>query len=633
MEDKTGTDEPGCSGWCFVDAEAECSEGGDDFEELCGSEHLSLLDDSPKEQGESLKLMNELDNLRDEQQLSDLKRKLLGSPAGQDAVDNLSPRLEKVRITPRKSKKAKKVLSFNDSGVAGDSFVESTASTSDPDCSESPAEASPAAEAGIASDGDPGQAQAAAAAPQPTSRGAEAAAADVAVLLKSNNCRATLMCKFKEIIGVPFSELTRKFTSPRTMSERWCCAIYGICEPFFETVKALLQEHCEFMCLNHYAHEKGLFMLALLEFRVQKCKDTVWKLLKNLMLVQQDQTLVDPPKTRSAATALFWYKQCIGNRNTYGQMPDWIARQVLIEHQMDSERPFDLSVMVQWAYDNEVMDECFIAHKYAGRAAEDPNARAFLNSNQQAKIVRDCATMVNLYKRAELRMCTMSQWIHKRCAAVTPGDGNEWKQIVLFLRFQKIDFVSFLGAFKSFLKGEPKRSCIALCGLPDSGKSTFAMSFIKFMKGRVVTFANHSSQFWLSPLLDTKVGLVDDVTHACLRYFDSFLRGGLDGNEVCIDSKHRKPTQIKMPPILLTSNVDIPSSNEYIYLHSRIVCFQMSERFPLREDGTPLFQLDDKSWQSFFARFWSRLDLSDQEDDGETQHTLRISSRRSSEPI
>lgn len=322
MEDK-GT-EPECSGWCFVDAEAECSDEGNDFGELFenSSEHLSMIDDSPQEQGESLQLMNELDTERDAAQLADLKRKYLPSPLSREVDDTLSPRLEKVSLTPRKSKKVKKVL-FNDSGLAGESFAESTPGPSQAGLSTSNTDTVIEEHSSPVSEG-------AAAAP-PEDAAAAAARRDVTMLLKSSNAIATLHAKFKAVIGASFSEITRKYSSDRTMSEKWCICIYGICEPIFDTVKPLMQEYCEFMCLRHYAHEEGQLLLGLFEFKAQKCRATIHKLLKTLLLVQPDQMLLEPPRTRSAATALFWYKQiALQPEQTVGDTPDWIASQVLV---------------------------------------------------------------------------------------------------------------------------------------------------------------------------------------------------------------------------------------------------------------------------------------------------------------
>lgn len=447
MEDKSGT-EPECSGWYFVDAEADCSDEGNDFEELFDHSDHSIIDDSLQEQGESLQLMNDLENERDAQQLAELKRKYLRSPLSKEVDENLSPRLDKIKLTPRKHKKAKKVL-FEDSGLAGESFTESTPSTSGLQtstpavCHDSP----PPEESPVQQEPPPQEV----AVEDPT---AATARDQVTTLLKSSNVRAALFSKCKVIIGVSFSEITRKFTSDRTMSEKWCMGIYGICEAMFVTVKPLLADHCDFICLKHYAHEQGQFMLALVHFKAQKCKSTIYRMLRTLMLVEPDQILLDPPRTRSTAIALFWYQIMTRNPEyTMGTTPDWIATQVLAGHVLDAEQQFDLSTMVQWAYDNDVLEDCMIAHGYAARAAEDSNAKAFLASNSQAKIVRDCAQMVRYYKRAELRMCSMSEWIFKRCSAVTPGEPSDWKQIVSFLRHQRVEFIDFLGSLKSLLSG------------------------------------------------------------------------------------------------------------------------------------------------------------------------------------
>lgn len=625
MEDNRGTDNnelPGCSGWEFVDAEAECSGGDDDFEEIfnqSGSEHLSLIDDSHAEQGESLQLLHELEVQTDSEQLSELKRKFLHSPLSKTVEETLSPRLAKVKLTSQKAKKVKKSL-FSDSGIA-DETLESTVQgeSSCLQVESTPLSAAPAATQETHEEVPERQTD---------------TQWDVTTLLKCSNIQATLHAKFKEGLGVSYTELTRKFQSTRTMSDKWCCAVYGIREPHFETVKPLLHDHCDFVYLTHFACESGAFMLVLAEFKANKCKDTVGKLLRSLLGVQIEQMLLDPPKTRSPPVALFWYKKITKDpEHTWGQLPQWIANQVLIDHQLAGESQFKLSDMIQWALDNEITEECFIARGYAERANEDANAQAFLACNQQVKHVRDCAAMVNMYRRAELRNTTMSAWIHKNCLRVEDGPEDAWKNIVRFLRFNRVDFVDFLGVFKRFLNGEPKKSCIAFWGRPDSGKSTLAMSLIKFLKGKVCSFAISASQFWLSPLVDAKIALIDDVTDQCLVYLDTYLRGALDGNLVCIDTKHRNPSQLKMPPILLTTNIDIRSNAAYHYLHSRIQCFELSEPFPFNEDGTPVFDLSDQSWKSFFKRFCRHLELSDQEDDGEPQQTLRVSSRGTSHSI
>lgn len=159
------------------------------------------------------------------------------------------------------------------------------------------------------------------------------------------------------------------------------------------------------------------------------------------------------------------------------------------------------------------------------------------------------------------------------------------------------------------------------------------MTLIQFLKGKILTFANYNSHFWLSPLVDAKVALIDDMTMAGWRYIDVYLRGGLDGNWVCIDSKHRSHSQIKFPPMIMTTNVDVLGDESLKYLHSRLQVFTFQEVLPLGAQGQPKYKLDSIAWQSFFKKFWGFLDLSDQEDDDEYEQTLRVNTRDDSRTV
>lgn len=201
-----------------------------------------------------------------------------------------------------------------------------------------------------------------------------------------------------------------------------------------------------------------------------------------------------------------------------------------------------------------------------------------------------------------------------------------WRKIVRFLRNQEIEIIAFLITLKYFMKGIPKMNCIVIQGPPNTGKSLFAMSIIKFFGGKVITFANSQSHFWLQPLADAKIGLIDDCTLPFWTYCDNYLRNGLDGNPVCIDCKHRTPIQIKFPPMIITTNVYIEDDPKWAYLTSRtkILTFPTVIR---RIEG---FQLKDEDWKSFFEKYKVHLGLEIAEDGEDRQSTssLRVSARR-----
>lgn len=600
---KGSTSKEGLSDWCIL--EAECSDLENDFEQLfeqdTDSDVSDLLDNGELEQGNSLELFHQQECEQSEEQLQILKRKYL-SPK---AVAQLSPRLESISLSPQQKSK-RRLFAEQDSGL--ELSLNNEAEDVSPEVEVPAIDSRPVDEGGSG-----------------------AIDIDYLSLLRSSNIKATLMAKFKESFGVGFNELTRQFKSYKTCCNDWVLAVYAVHDDLFESSKQLLQQHCDYIWVRGI----GVMTLYLLCFKAGKNRGTVHKLMTSMLNVQEQQILSEPPKLRNTAAALFWYKGGMGSGAfTHGTYPDWIAHQTILGHQNAEASTFDFSAMVQWAFDNNYLEEPDIAYQYAKLAPEDSNAVAWLAHNQQAKFVRECAAMVRFYKKGQMKEMSMSEWIHTKINEVE-GEGH-WSDIVKFLRYQDVNFITFLAAFKNFLHAVPKHNCILIYGPPNSGKSSFAMSLIKVLKGRVLSFVNSKSQFWLQPLGESKIALLDDVTDPCWVYIDTYLRNGLDGHFVSLDCKYKAPVQIKFPPLLLTSNINVHGETNYRYLHSRIKGFEFPHPFPMKPDNTPQFQLTDQSWKSFFERLWTQLDLSDQEEEGqhgESQRAFQCSARSANEHI
>ena len=602
MSDEKGTKydpKEGCSEW--FDLEAECSDASLDgdleklFEEGADTDISDFIDDENTIQGNSRELLCLQESEESEQQIQLLKRKYFSS----QEVLQLSPRLQSISISPQH--KSKRRLFEQDSGLDL-SLNEAEDNSQTLEVAEVPASiVAPAAQSaeglGIVKD-----------------------------LLKCSNVKAVLLAKFKESFGVGFMELTRQYKSNKTCCRDWVVTAYAVKDELIESSKQLLLQHCAYIWLQNMPP----MTLYLLCFNVGKSRDTVCRLLMSLLQIGEVQLIAEPPKLRSVLAALFWYKGSM-NPNVYahGEYPEWIMAQTMINHQTADATQFDLSSMIQFAYDNEYLNEDEIAYHYAKLADTDANARAFLQHNSQARFVRECAIMVRHYKRGEMKEMSMSTWIHRKLLTVE-GEGH-WSHIVKFLRFQEINFIYFLDVFKAFLHNTPKQNCILIHGPPDTGKSMFTMSLLRVLKGKVLSFVNCKSTFWLQPVADTKLALIDDVTDVCWDYIDKYLRNVLDGNVVCLDMKHKAPCQLKFPPLLLTSNMDIMKEEKYRYLHSRLRSFAFPNKFPFDNDHKPQFQLTDQSWKSFFERLWKQLDLSDQEeegDDGNSQRSFQCTARQ-----
>ena len=574
----------------FMVTEADCVESltelDDLFEESTNESDISnLIDDgdvTDNAQGNSLALFNAQVAEDCDRAVLELKRKYCKSP--QQSVSELSPKLQAVHISPEKSSKRRL---FKDSGIEEDETANVHEQVA-PDVNSN---------AVAGKDG-----------------------ASELELLNTNNRKAIFLAKFKETFSVPYTELVRNFRSDKTCSEHWILFVFKVAEEVIEASKVLLHQHCNFIQLI----SRDFSGLYLLHFKAGKSRETILKLFSSSLNINEIQILCDPPKTRSVAVGLYFYKKSLCNLSyVHGPFPDWLAKLTLVDHQIASAvDTFDLSQMIQWAYDNHYTEEPEIAYFYALAAEENTNAAAFLRSNSQLKHVRDCAQMVKLYLRQEMKQMSIAEWIYKCCDDCS--ETNDWKNIVKFLKYQEVNFISFLITLKIFFKGIPKKNCVVFYGPPDTGKSYFVFAFMRFIRGKVISFVNRGSHFWLQPLMDTKVGFLDDATHPCWEYIDINLRNALDGNSISIDSKHRAPVQLKLPPLCITTNCDVKADNTLLYLHSRLECIKFPNKMPFADDGKPLYEITDNTWASFFRKFGSQLELIREEDtDGDSANLDR----------
>lgn len=622
-----GDETPGCSSWYIV-KEADCVDSEDEDEEYSElfdksdeSSVSGLIDDSAAEQGNSLALFHGQEADECENELVLLKRKYLPSPVRlRDEVDySLSPRLSKVSLSPGKGKKKLKKNLFGpeDSGI--EHSYEAHNTNQEP--------AADQVQEGIANGEKAGENSEEASNAESEEdeldkedleRARKEIPLSVTRILKASNRRALFFKTFKGVTGIPFNEISRDFKSDKTCSNKWVCALFGEPEEVAEAANVSLKAHCEFFYLKHLHH----FIIMLLEFKTGKSRETILKLFKMLFNCKEEQVLCNPPKTRSVSCALYWYQR-LHNRYAFrhGELPDWIHKQVLVNHTQASERPFELSQMVQWALDNNYTEEHDIAFEYASLGREDNNAAAFLKSNSQPKHVRDCSIMVKHYLRAQMHKMSISEFVHRRCAEC-PGeeDPNAWRDIVKLLRYQGVEFIPFLVALKNFFKKIPKKQCIVIAGPSNSGKSFFATSLVKFLKGKVISFANASSHFWLQPLADAKIGLLDDATYPCWKHLDINLRNALDGNPFSLDCKHRNLMQLCLPPLIITSNLDVSGDEEFKFLSTRLKVFIFKRPFPFDSKGAAAFKLEAQNWRSFFRRFWQELEFEYQDEDEDIEN-------------
>lgn len=585
----------------YVVTEAECTDDLNTldnlFEESTDESVISnLIDDVDElDQGNSLALFNKQLAEDCNSAIASLKRKYIRTP--EHCIAQLSPRLHAVHLSG--GGKSKRKL-FQDSGIQDDEASNSSQVVADT-AAQTVTEVSKGANTTIE-------------------------------LLRCSNRRATALAKFKELFAVSYTDLTRLYKSDKTCSHNWVTAVFNVTEEIVQSSKISLQQHTEFMQIITV----GLYCLYLFTFKSAKSRETLIKLLCQLLNIESYQIISDPPKLRSAAVAMYFYKKSLSNVSyMFGEYPSWLKNLLLLDHQVASAETFDLSKMVQWAFDNDMVEDAAIAYNYALAADEDSNAAAFLQSNNQAKYVRDCVTMVRHYKKYEMRQMSMGEWIDKCCSENEIGN---WKIIAQLLRYQQVNFIEFLTALKPFLHGVPKKHCLVFWGPPDTGKSLFCYSLINFLKGKIVSFMNSTSHFWLSPLTEGKIGLLDDATYKCWLYIDVNLRNGLDGNPVSVDAKHKNLVQMKLPPLLVTTNCNVMEDETLLYLRSRLKCFCFPNKLPITDDGDQPFQITNATWACFFRKFESILDLNPEDgqkggDPGIADRAFRCTTGRNTDHV
>ncbi|UNR78510.1 E1 [Tadarida brasiliensis papillomavirus 2] len=619
--------------WCLF--EAECSDKDDegDLESLFdhSDDGTDFVDDASiasSHVGDHAAVFQNQQVQEDLHRYQQLKRKLLFTPSPKKDLAALSPRLQAVSLSVQQPSKVKKQLFGRDETPGPNPKTQVVVAEIHPEPSDSVSLKSAQTSR----------------APSPAAsavKNSEQESQDVGTKLSENDClnlllkaknrKAFLYLKFKEETGLGFCDMTRDYKSDKTFNNSWVIFLYALREECFNAMIVALKQISTFYCGRYNPYTMRFY--GIIEFVNQKCREGIEKFLKGLIDINVNSMLSNPPKYKCIPLALYWYKQYNHPQNVkHGDLPEWINKQLGSQFGENPDPIFSLTKMIQWAYDNEFLEDHQIAYNYAQLAEEDENALAFLNNNNQAKLVRDCGTMVRLYKKAEMKSMSMDEWITKMCRECPePPDNQAWRRVIHFLRNQGIEFFTFMPMFKNFLKHKPKHCTIVLTGPSDTGKSYFANGLVKFLRGRVVSFANSASHFWLSPFADCKIGLIDDLTKHGWRYCDIHLRNGLDGHPFCLDAKYKAPQQTRLPPTLITTNEDIEKDPEFKFLVTRLNFLHFT--VPITSQTIERYSVDDSAWRSFFYKFQQHLELNLEEEgeDEQPKQSLKLCAGRNTE--
>lgn len=432
------------------------------------------------------------------------------------------------------------------------------------------------------------------------------------ILRQSKDKKVTMLGIFKKYSGFSVMQLLRPFKSDKTQSHDWIVV----------SPDARIDYWNEFVYrqpeVQTYLYTAVGIHCMYLTFVNSKNRIGVKNFLQKGGMGPGTVTIIEPPNIRIMMNAVYWMKSAHHGK---GPMPQWVENFFDSAENACQDDKFDMATMVQWALDHKYQDVDSICYQYSLEASKNnANAKAWLGSTSMYKYACDCAKLARSMTKGRVCFMTMHEFIEFRLNG-WDTQGNSLN-ILKLLHMQGIMYVEFIDALKNLINKVPKKCCMAILGPPNTGKSMFCMSLIKFLDGRVLSFFAHRSHFWLAPLAETKIALIEDCTWPCWTYVDTYLRGALDGTSITIDQKNRDPRQIECPPILMTSNCNFMSGEgyggddgkRYPYLESRIKSFCFSKQISTK-NRNPKIVVNPEDWADFFIKYKEPLGLRYLEED------------------
>lgn len=205
----------------------------------------------------------------------------------------------------------------------------------------------------------------------------------------------------------------------------------------------------------------------------------------------------------------------------------------------------------------------------------NPNAKNWLASASNITVAKKQFELWKSTIKGREMQLTVEQYILQRLMDYNDGDKDKVQK---FLTYQGIMHYELLNVLRNWLHGKIKKSVICIFGPGNSGKSTFADALIEVLKGVRLCWDDNNS-FWKQAAIGKRYCLLDDVTMQCWRGLDSKERRSFDGGIVAVNKKFCEATEMKMPPLILTSNYDIRANEDFVFLVNRVTFIHFPKSF------------------------------------------------------
>lgn len=433
---------------------------------------------------------------------------------------------------------------------------------------------------------------------------------NMVILIRSKDQKMTQLGQFKKASGFSFLQLVRTFHSDKTQYNDWIVISPDCRIDYWNQYVCRSPEVCSYL----YA-AAGVHVMYLLFFKGKSRAGVRSFFQKGGMTEIERMHFIEPPNTRVMMNAVYWMKSAIHGK---GPMPKWIQNYFDGDDKPKQDDKFDMATMVQWALDHKYFDLNTVVFKYSEEAERnDPNAKAWLSCTSMLRYAHDAAKMARAMKKGREQCMTLHEFLIEKMAEWQSRRGD-FHNVLKLLSYQGVNPILFTHALKCLINRIPKRCCLAIVGPPNTGKSMFCLALMKFLEGAVLSYFCHKSHFWLSPLAECKIALLDDCTWPAWDYIDMNLRNALDGTCLTIDQKNRDPRMVECPPLLITSNYDYRTGTEYegggggrtpyAYLLSRITCFSFPRKLTGKTNKPKIIVLPE-DWADFFLRYRECLGL------------------------
>ncbi|QYW06029.1 E1 protein [Papillomaviridae sp. Seabass_c1851] len=265
---------------------------------------------------------------------------------------------------------------------------------------------------------------------------------------------------------------------------------------------------------------------------------------------------------------------------------------------------FSMEELLTFCEDTEPDTVQQLIHRYTNLAKQgDTNALAWRNSTNCLNIAKNAYAMWKNNVQGEELDLSLTEYIHKKLENHERGN---WVNVDKLLRYQGIEPLWFLNCFRKWLRGPIKGNTIVLQGPGNSGKSMLQDSIIKLLGGVFLSW-HHDNQYWKSPVLGARFACIDDLTQKGWVNLDETERRALDGGTITVNKKFTQPTEVKFPPLMITTNCSL-EDERFEFLRNRLTRFSFT-KCVLDSAGAPKIKVTEADVCDWILKYKDTLDL------------------------